>query len=440
MKVTLLFSGLPHYLIALLNRLESTYGIDVSLIIPTERGMSLGEGVRQGDPGATQGDPGATQVDSGSARGGSGSARGGPVSSFLFSIHRLEEFRGRLNKPYFRNLSDALEEIDPDVLVIGWPYIINFYFDSAARRLLRERNISLVYREIPFMVAPKNRAMSYYRKHPVINENLEVDNPRGCRFYLWAFGLNQMRKRIYGMVDATMIYSSHGFEVQESFGIPRERIFLTYNSPDTETIARTRVKLIEEGLVVTHPKRILHLGRLVKWKRVDLLIEAVSDLAARHEGIEMCIIGSGPEEQSLKELAQRKAPPGVVRFLGSIYDPEELGREIIASGIYVLAGMGGLSINEVMAYGKPVICSRCDGTERDLVTDGFNGYFFREGDAEDLASKIELLLNDPVKADLMGKNALKVIGEKINLQTVTGRFMDCFNYLVNNDNDGHNKK
>jgi glycosyltransferase involved in cell wall biosynthesis len=404
MKVTLLFSGLPHYLKALLNRLVSLHGIDVSVIIPRERGISLGEGIKLDN----------TEKD------------------YLFSIYQLEEFRGKLNKPYFRNLHLTLNEISPDILVMGWPYIINYSFDSNSRKTVKRNNVSLVYREIPFMVAPKNQAMKYYREHPILNENLKVDNPEGLMFYPWAFGLNQMRKRYYRLVDATMIYASHGFEIQEGFGIDRDNIFLTYNSPDTDKIASIRKRLIKLGALHKHPKRILHLGRLVKWKRVDMLIEAVSQLSSKHDAIELYIIGEGPEESFLKRLAELKAPGGRIKFLGSIYDPEDLAREIISSAIYVLAGMGGLSINEAMAYGLPVICSRCDGTEKDLVMDGVNGLYFEEGDAKDLASKIDILLNDPDKIQAMGDSSLSIIDKKINLETVTQRFVDCFENLMLN--------
>jgi len=404
MKVTLLFSGLPHYLIALLNRLVTVHGIDLSLIIPREKGMSLGEGIKLGDA----------------------------AKKYQFSIYYLDEFRGKLRKPYFRDLHLALRDISPDILVIGWPYIINYYFDSRARKAVQEQNISLVIREIPFMVAPKNRAMTYYKKHPVLNENLEVDNPGGLKFFAWAFGLNLMRSRYYRLADATMIYASHGYSIHESFGISREKIFLTYNSPDTEVIAQTRQSLKEQGLRASNPRRILHLGRLVKWKRVDLLIEAVSQLSGKYEGLELCIIGSGPEEEKLKQLAREKTPEGTVIFPGSIYDPEAMAREIMISGFYVLAGMGGLSINEAMAYGLAVICSRCDGTERDLVSDGVNGLFFQEGNVQDMVSKIELLLDDPDRSRAMGERALEVIKEKINLEIVSLRFMDCFTYLKQN--------
>lgn len=408
MKVTFIFGGLPHYLIGLLNKLISAYGLEVSLIIPLQRGISIGEGVHLED------------LD----------------HSYLFSIYQLEEYRGKLNKPYFSNLHNTLDEISPDILVTGWPYIINYYFDRRSRKTIKERNILLVLREIPFMVAPRNQAMKYYSKYPVLNEDLKRDSPAGLMFYPWAFGLNQMRKRYYRLVDATMIYASHGFEIHESFGINRDHIFLTHNTPDTEEIAEIRDKLLKEGAGMSNPGRILHVGRLVRWKRVDLLIEAVSLLSGGSDNIELHIIGSGPEEENLKALAQLKAPDVRIKFTGAIYDAEALAREIMSSAIYVLAGMGGLSINEAMAYGKPVICSRCDGTERDLVTDGFNGFFFKEGDAVDLASKIEILLKDPEKARIMGENGRSVIKEKVNLETVSQRFYSCFEYLMQSKTAG----
>lgn len=408
MKVVFTFSGLPHYLIALLNKLVSSHGIELTVVIPKKRGISLGDGV------------------------GLAEAKDG----YLFSVRQLDEFQGKVNKPYFRDLHAFLEENEPDILVIGWPYIINYSLDHKTRRLVKRKNIFLVYREIPFMVAPKNQAMKYYREHPVRDENLEVDNPVGPLYYFWAFGLNQMRKKYFRLVDATMIYASHGFSIHESFGISRDRIFLTYNSPDTEKITLIRKKMIEQGVAVSNPARILHLGRLVKWKRVDLLIEAVSLLVPKHDNIELCIIGSGPEESKLKDLARKLLPEGSIRFLGAIYDPEILAGEIMTSAIYVLAGMGGLSINEAMAFGLPVICSRCDGTEKDLITDGVDGLFFKEGDADDLASKIDFLLNDPGKSQAMGQQALSVIQNKINLATVSQRFADCFNHLMVTRNSG----
>ena len=100
------------------------------------------------------------------------------------------------------------------------------------------------------------------------------------------------------------------------------------------------------------------------------------------------------------------------------------------SSVYVLAGMGGLSINDAMCFSLPVICSVCDGTEKDLITDGVNGYIFQEGNVDSLAYKIDLVLSDRTKAKVMGEASYRVIKEKINLETVSQRYIDAFNYVI----------
>jgi glycosyltransferase involved in cell wall biosynthesis len=78
------------------------------------------------------------------------------------------------------------------------------------------------------------------------------------------------------------------------------------------------------------------------------------------------------------------------------------------STVYVLAGMGGLSINDAMTYGLPVVCSVCDSTERDLVTDGVNGLFFKEGNADSLSDKLNKLFASPERCASMGRESERI--------------------------------
>ncbi|MFO7668343.1 MAG: hypothetical protein R6W31_01665 [Bacteroidales bacterium] len=112
-KVLFAFIGLPHYLIALFNKLVSRHGIHVNVVIPEKRGLSLGKGIKLGDAEDEQ----------------------------LFSVFQLEEYRGKFNKPYFKNLHALITRLSPDILVIGWPYILNYALDFNSRRVQRRNNI-----------------------------------------------------------------------------------------------------------------------------------------------------------------------------------------------------------------------------------------------------------------------------------------------------------
>ena len=76
------------------------------------------------------------------------------------------------------------------------------------------------------------------------------------------------------------------------------------------------------------------------------------------------------------------------------------------------------------------LCSVCDSTERDLVTDGKNGFFFREGDVESLTEKIELLLSSPEQCKQMGQESERIIREKINIETVSERYLNAFKEIM----------
>lgn len=94
--------------------------------------------------------------------------------------------------------------------------------------------------------------------------------------------------------------------------------------------------------------------------------------------------------------------------------------------------MGGLSINEAMVFEKPIICSICDGTEKVLVRDGYNGYLFENGNLESLIEKLTLLLSDENKIQIFGKNSLNIIQNEINIDTVVSGYLKAFNYVTNN--------
>jgi glycosyltransferase involved in cell wall biosynthesis len=236
--------------------------------------------------------------------------------------------------------------------------------------------------------------------------------------------VRETRKRFSNLVDAHINYLDEAVALHRSYGVPAEKVFITANSPDTDALLATANELKD---VVSNPFRLLHIGRLVKWKQVDLLIEAAIALRAKFPQTELSIVGDGPELEALKAQA---AGHDFIQFHGGIYDPKELGKITCESGIYVLAGMGGLSINEAMCFSKPVVCSVADGTEKRLVREGYNGHYFESGSLDSLKTVIEKLFAHPENIALMGQRSREIIEKEINIHTVLGNYMEAFRYSV----------
>ena len=107
--------------------------------------------------------------------------------------------------------------------------------------------------------------------------------------------------------------------------------------------------------------RFVHNGRLVTHKGLDLAIRAV---ARAKQPVELDIIGHGPVEPALKELANQLGVSDRVRFLGWIEDHAKLPETLCAYRGYVfpsLAEANGIVVQEAMLLGLPVICLNWGG-------------------------------------------------------------------------------
>lgn len=331
-------------------------------------------------------------------------------------------------KPALIDLKCILSEEKPDILMIGWPYFLHLFFDRSILKLIKKNKIRLIIQEIPFQTPPFGK-LGYFKKHPVYNENMELQS-QGLSFYLRAMLTMWIRRYIYKKADATVNYASCAYDILPSYGVKREDIFVRYNTSDTDTLFEQRKKVLSTPPILKICPRILHIGRLVKWKKVDLLVEAFQKISDKYPDAELVIIGDGPERETLEQQVSKLGLKDRTVFTGAIYNPLALGQYMHESSVYVLAGMGGLSINDAMCFSLPVICSVCDGTEKDLITDGVNGYIFQEGNVDSLAYKIDLVLSDKEKAKAMGEASYRVIKEKINLGTVSQRYLDAFSYVM----------
>jgi glycosyltransferase involved in cell wall biosynthesis len=143
---------------------------------------------------------------------------------------------------------------------------------------------------------------------------------------------------------------------------------------------------------------LLCVARLLPYKNVDRVIEAVGAIG----GVELVVVGDGPERQRLGELARRT---GGVHLVGRVSDAQLQWLYANAAGLVAASYEDfGLSPLEAGAAGKPTAALR-DGGYLDTVVDGRNGVFFDAPDASAIAASIEELLRRDWSADVIREHA-----------------------------------
>lgn len=144
-------------------------------------------------------------------------------------------------------------------------------------------------------------------------------------------------------------------------------------------------------------------GRLHRWKRVDLAIEAIraSDLPMK-----LVIAGTGEDEGALRALAQGDKR---IVFEGHVDDARlaELYRRCLGVVFCPVREDYGYVTIEAFAYAKPVITCLDSGEPLQFVRDGETG-LVAEPDAEGVRKAMERLWNDREEARRMGLEASDV--------------------------------
>ncbi|MDE2652253.1 MAG: glycosyltransferase family 4 protein [Gemmatimonadetes bacterium] len=150
---------------------------------------------------------------------------------------------------------------------------------------------------------------------------------------------------------------------------------------------------------------VVYLGRLKRYKRVDLALQAVAELARRGIGVKMIVAGKGDARPALEETARRLGIEDRVRFAGFVSEREKL--ELLSrSWAHVLTspkeGWGIASV-EASACGTPSVVSDSPGL-RETVRHGETGLIVPHGDIDLLAGALARLL-EPGERDRMGREA-----------------------------------
>jgi glycosyltransferase involved in cell wall biosynthesis len=157
----------------------------------------------------------------------------------------------------------------------------------------------------------------------------------------------------------------------------------------------------------TQPGKILFVGRLIPRKGVRYLVEAMAHL--EHSSAQLVIVGGGPQQAELEELARSTGIAERVIFAGRVSD-EALQDHYRTCQIFVLPSivdttgdteMLGMVLLEAMRYRKPVIASNVGGIP-DIVQDGENGLLVPEKDPAALATALKRLLSDRELSSRLG--------------------------------------
>lgn len=223
----------------------------------------------------------------------------------------------------------------------------------------------------------------------------------------------------YSYVDKFICPSKFYKQKLIEFGLPKEKIEYLPNFVDVNKFT-TNFKVTSNYFA--------YIGRLSEEKGIKTLIEAMKDI----KNIDLYIVGDGPLGNELKEQAYNLNINNI-KFLG-FKDGNEL-EHIVREAKFIVVPSEWyencpMTIIESMAYGKGVLGSDCGGIP-ELIKDKVNGLIFKNGDKEDLAEKINYLINNPEETKKMGVIGRKIAENEYDKKFHINRLIEIYDEVLN---------
>jgi glycosyltransferase involved in cell wall biosynthesis len=205
-----------------------------------------------------------------------------------------------------------------------------------------------------------------------------------------ATGLKAIAKRIIvgravRMCTGVMPCGTLGRAYFEKYGAKPDRVFYFPYEPDYDLPKRVSSadveKAVEQFGLKAGRRRVVYSGRLVSYKRVDLLIDAFAAIAEERPEWDLLIVGDGPERAALEARVPAELKERVI-WTGFLDDQAVVTALYKASDVLVLPSdvePWAVVINEAAAAGLAIVASDVVGAAAELVHDDVNGQLFFAG-------------------------------------------------------------
>ncbi len=210
-------------------------------------------------------------------------------------------------------------------------------------------------------------------------------------------------RRYYNLIDVFITPSKFLKQKLIEFGIAENRVTHIPNFVD--------VNNFEVVAANGNAPYFVYFGRLSEEKGILTLIQAMKKV----RGGQLYLIGTGPLEQKIRSVIDTSGLSNI-KILGFMQGDDL--KNIIKNSLFTVLPSewyenNPLALLEACAYSKATIGSNIGGIP-EIINNNINGLLFEPKNPDDLAQKINFLLNNKGKSKMMGANARSLVKDNNN--------------------------
>lgn len=227
-------------------------------------------------------------------------------------------------------------------------------------------------------------------------------------------------------------------EYREKSYITKYDKFLVLTEEDKQAWGDERIKVVNNPLPFDSEevsncknKKIISIGRLDEQKGFDILIDVWKKVNAKHPDWILEIYGEGSLRKKLQEKIDLLNLEDSLILKGN---EKNIQSKYLENSIYVMSSRYegfGMVLIEAMSCGLPLISFDCPCGPKDIIKDGENGFLVEFGNIEEMAEKINYLIENEEKRIEMGKKS-KELSCNYSEEKIMKQWKELFENLLEN--------
>lgn len=172
-------------------------------------------------------------------------------------------------------------------------------------------------------------------------------------------------------------------------------------------------------------KIIAVIGRLEREKRIDLVLEVVSELRNESKDLLFLIVGEGSLESDIRAQIEKKQLSKII-----ILSKYERNIDSLFKHIYVVFNISEregfpMTFWEAMGNGVPIVTSMVGGAA-EIIEKEKCGLLFGSGDVTKAIVQLRLLLDNKQDREILGSNCRRAVDTKYNIESFIRKIDDIY--------------
>ena len=283
------------------------------------------------------------------------------------------------------------------------------HLDKNFRKFIKEGDFDIVHAHMPLTLASYVSRIAKQRGIPVIQTIhslywFDIKNFIKSKF-LANIATRIAVARVQKNADYIWVVSKFCKDFLQKFGL-KDKVEVVYNCTEQEVFNKEKLALASFANIKKHKLTLLSVGRIVKIKNFDLILDSLFLLKDKKLDIHTYIVGSGPYEKHLRARVKKLGLDNQITFTGAITDKNVLANFYRACDLVLFpscADSAGLIHVEGAMYNKPTLAIEKTAIS-EKIEDGVNG-LVSKNNAFDFLKKINYAYHNKEKLAKMGENA-----------------------------------